>query len=62
MITAELKKWVSIFLVLVLSAFIIPYYFLGKITSVYGAFLFWNIFALVAIILIYIVAGKWEDN
>jgi hypothetical protein len=61
MVTAELKKWVFIFFVLVLSAYVVPYMFLSNVASVYGAFLYWNVFALVAITLIIVVTNKWRD-
>ena len=61
MITSELKKWALIFFVLVLSAFIVPYVFLANVATVYGAFLYWNLFAIVAILLIAVVTKKWRD-
>lgn len=53
--------WVLWFLTLVLAAFIVPYTLLTSIASPYGAFLFWNLFALAAIISVAIMTAGWRD-
>jgi len=57
----QIKGWVIWFLILVLSAFTVPFFLLSNVVKVYGAFLYWGIFALVAIISVGIVASKWRD-
>lgn len=55
--------WVIVFLLLVLAAFIIPFTpLMQNLPKVYGAFLFWNIFALVVIICIVIITARWRDD
>ncbi len=55
--------WLIVFLLLVLAAFIIPFTpLLKNLSKVYGAFLFWNIFALVVIIGIVIITARWRDD
>lgn len=57
----QLKGWVIWFLILVLSAFTVPFFMLSGVTKVYGAFLYWGIFAVVAIISVGIITSKWRD-
>ena len=55
--------WVSLFSVLILSAFIVPYLpFLSNTTRVYGAFLFWNLFALAVITCLVLITAPWRDS
>jgi len=56
----QIKGWVIWFLVLVLSAFIVPFYLLSGVEKVYGAFLYWGIFALAAMISVGVITGKWR--
>ncbi len=53
--------WVLYFLMLLLAAIIIPFTLLRKVESIYGSFLFWGLFALVAMISIGIITGQWRD-
>lgn len=55
------KFWIIFFIVLVLSAFIVPFICFHDVAKVYGAFLFWNIFAVVAIISMLIITSQWRD-
>lgn len=56
-----LKWWVLWFVFLVLAAFWVPFNLLSHVASVSGAFLFWGVFAITAIISVSIIAGKWRD-
>ncbi|HHT47273.1 MAG TPA: hypothetical protein GX004_08320 [Firmicutes bacterium] len=55
------KFWIIFFTVLVLSAFIVPFIFFTDLPKVYGAFLFWNIFAIIAILSMLIITRQWRD-
>ncbi|KJR97513.1 MAG: hypothetical protein VR68_12555 [Peptococcaceae bacterium BRH_c4a] len=57
----QLIGWAIWFFVIVLSAFTVPYYLLSNVAKVYGAFLYWGIFAIVAIISVGIITSKWRD-
>ncbi len=55
--------WVLLFSLMILAAFIVP--FLPPLTvlpKVYGAFLYWNIFALVVIVCLGIITARWRDD
>ncbi|MDY6826230.1 MAG: hypothetical protein SVV67_03500 [Bacillota bacterium] len=55
--------WVIVFLVMVLSAFIVPFTpLMSNLTKFYGAFLFWSIFALVVIIFLGMITARWKDD
>ncbi len=55
--------WAVLFLVMILAAFIVPFTpLLSDLTTIYGAFLFWNIFALVVIICLGFITAKWRDD
>ncbi len=55
--------WALLFLVMILAAFIIPFLPpLKDLPRVYGAFLFWNIFALVVIVCLGIITARWRDD
>ena len=41
----QLVWWTIWFLIIVLSAFIVPFSFLSGITRITGAFLYWGVFA-----------------
>ena len=56
----QIKGWVIWFLVLVLSAFTVPFFLLSDVGKVYGAFLYWGIFAVVAIISVGVITSKWR--
>ncbi|MCL6447369.1 MAG: hypothetical protein K6U04_04340 [Armatimonadetes bacterium] len=53
--------WAIWFLILVLSAFIVPYAFLSGVPKITGAFLYWTLFALVAMVSIFCVTSYWRD-
>ncbi|MGM0411089.1 MAG: hypothetical protein ACQEQF_10055 [Bacillota bacterium] len=55
------KKWILFLLILILSAYIIPYLFLTNIERVSGAFLYWIMFALVAIFSTIKITSYWRD-
>ncbi|MFC4076346.1 hypothetical protein [Salinithrix halophila] len=48
-------------LLLILAAFIIPFTLLDDVRSWTGAFLFWILFALTAVLLNAWIASKWRD-
>lgn len=53
--------WAGAMLVLVLSAFVVPYTLLSGVDVWYGAFLFWVIFGLAAIGMIVAMTSSWRD-
>jgi lauroyl/myristoyl acyltransferase len=55
----QLAWWTIWFLIIVLSAFVVPFSFLSGITRITGAFLYWGVFALTAIISVGIITSKW---
>lgn len=61
----ELRKkrilWAIYFLALVFLAFTVPYIFLSQVTAFHGAFLFWCVFALAAIIGVAKITARWPD-
>ncbi len=55
--------WVILFLMMILAAFIIPFTPpLSNLNSIYGAFLFWNLFAIIVIICLGIITARWRDD
>ncbi len=48
-------------LLLVISAFVVPYTLLNSINLFKGSFLFWNFFALLIIFLTIKIVSHWED-
>jgi hypothetical protein len=54
-------RWVIWLVVLILSAYIVPYYLIGHIARVYASFLYWTVFALLAIIAIMRISAGWRD-
>jgi hypothetical protein len=55
--------WAVLFFILILSAFIIPFTpLLSSLTKVYGAFLFWSLFAVIVIICLGFITAKWRDD
>lgn len=61
MVQGQLIGWVIWFFILVLSAYLVPYYLLSDIYKVYGAFLYWGLFAVTAIISVVIITKRWRD-
>lgn len=55
------RRWAWIFVLLVFLAYFVPYAVLSKVTKFYGAFLFWCLYALVAIGCMAAITGKWRD-
>lgn len=53
--------WLIWFCALVLSAFIVPFTVLSTVASAAGAFLYWTVFALVAIVSIIGMTRRWRD-
>ena len=53
--------WILWFVFLLLLDYTLPYTVLSGVSKVYGAFLFWNLFALTAIASIYVLFWKWRD-
>lgn len=54
-------RWVTVMFVLILAAFSVPFILLNNVTKMYGAFLFWCLFAVVAILCIGRITSRWED-
>lgn len=55
--------WFLLFLVMILAAFIVPFTPLMRdLNKVYGAFLFWNLFALVVIVCLGFITARWRDD
>lgn len=55
--------WFTVFLVLILSAFFVPFLpFFRNLPGLFGAFLFWNAFAVIVIILLGVITARWRDN
>ncbi|RAK04976.1 hypothetical protein C8C77_1363 [Halanaerobium saccharolyticum] len=48
-------------LLLVISAFAVPYTLLNSINHFRGAFLFWSLFALIVIFLTIKITGYWRE-
>jgi peptidoglycan/LPS O-acetylase OafA/YrhL len=55
------RFWVIFFTVIILAAFILPFYLFDDLPKIYGAFLFWCIFAVVAIIGVGVITSKWRE-
>ncbi len=54
--------WTVLFAFMILAAFIVPFTpLLGDFASFYGAFLFWNVFAIIVIICLGLITAKWRD-
>ncbi len=58
---SRLWGWVILFAAMIISAFIVPFVFLSNVTSFYGAFLFWTVFAVAAIAGVMVITGGWRD-
>jgi len=55
--------WALLFVVMILSAFIVPFTpLLSNLTKVYGAFLFWTLFALIVIFCLGVITARWRDD
>ena len=64
--TEKLKKlrffYTILILLLVISAFAVPYTLLNNINLFKGAFLFWSLFALIVIFLTIKITTYWRNN
>jgi predicted MFS family arabinose efflux permease len=55
--------WVLLFLIMVLSAFIVPFTpLLQKVARFQGAFLFWSLFAVIVIVCLGSITARWRDD
>lgn len=55
--------WAILFFVMILAAFIVPFTpFFSNMAKSYGAFLFWNLFALFVIVFLGIITARWRDE
>ncbi len=55
--------WALLFVVMILAAFIVPFTpLLSNLPKVYGAFLFWSLFALIVIFCLNIITARWRDD
>lgn len=55
--------WAVLFLIMILAAFIIPFTpLMSNLNSIYGAFFFWNLFAIIVIICLGIITARWGDD
>ena len=57
-----LRRDLILVVLLVLSAYIVPFVFLNRIHAWYGSFLFWILFALVVMGLIVRATRRWRDS
>lgn len=55
------KGWAIFLIVLLLSAYIVPYTLLRDVNEWYGSFLFWSVFAIVIMISNILITRKWSD-
>ncbi|CEP69188.1 Uncharacterized [Moorella glycerini] len=53
--------WVIWCCILVLSGFIVPFTLLSDVASAAGTFLYWAVYAIVAIISIFTMTRSWRD-
>jgi hypothetical protein len=54
--------WVCWFLFLFILDFIVPFYLLRDVPRLSGSFLFWIIWVVVAIISMFIIFLKWQQD
>lgn len=53
--------WVVWLVILILSAYIVPYILLNDVNKITGAFLYWTLFALIAIFSTIKIINYWRD-
>lgn len=53
--------WAGLMLVLVVSAYLVPYGLLSGVDAWYGSFLFWTLFGFLAILVIAAMTFSWRD-
>lgn len=55
--------WAVLFLLMILSAFIVPFSpLLRNLSKAYGSFLYWNVFALIVIVCLGLITARWGDS
>ena len=54
--------WIGWFVFLLLVDFIVPFTLLARVASVKGSFLFWLIWAGVAVFSMFMMFLRWHDN
>lgn len=52
----------GIYLVLVFLAYLVPFTLLSRTPRVWGSFLFWVIFALIALVLLVKIMNQWNHE
>ncbi|WP_366923322.1 hypothetical protein MFMK1_000192 [Metallumcola ferriviriculae] len=57
----HIRGWTLFFLALVILGYVVPFTLLTSVAKVYGAFLFWAAFAIVAVIAVGILTAGWRD-
>jgi len=53
--------WLGWFVALLALAYVVPYTVLADFPRIYGAYLFWAVLALVAIVSMFSLISRWED-
>lgn len=53
--------WAGLLAGLVVLGFVVPYTVLSGVDAWYGSFLFWVVFALVALVVNYLITRGWRD-
>ena len=53
--------WIGVILALIFLAYFFPYVVLRGVDSVYGSFLFWSVFGLLAIVVNFMISKSWRD-
>jgi len=57
----KMVLWLAWFLALEVAAFLVPYMLLRNVERLWGAFLFWNGFAVLAIISFFLLTRGWRE-
>lgn len=55
-------KWIIWLLALIISAYFVPYVLLRNVNQIEASFLYWTLFALVAIISTIKITTYWSDK
>ncbi|MDO9535335.1 MAG: hypothetical protein Q7J85_08400 [Bacillota bacterium] len=53
--------WFIFFLLIILAAFVVPFVFFSELPKIYGAFLFWCVFAVIAMLSVEIMTRSWRN-
>ncbi len=59
--SARRRAWILLYGLLLVLAVVVPYTALAGIGRWTGAFLFWILFALVAVVAMVLITAKWRD-